>query len=125
MRAQREARHYAPASAASALERPEQIRVRAGFHNAPRAPRRADLALQKPGGRGAEAFGKAAKPAALNEARHADVGAAAALHVASRLAGDGVIEVDPHGAGLGGDGGTGRDLAFAALRRESIMQRHL
>ena len=69
-------------------------------------------------------FEKLPKPPLWIEAGDADVGAAAALHIAARLGRDRVIEVDPHRARAGADRGTGGDLALAALRREGVVERH-
>ena len=84
-----------------------------------------DLGLQQASGGRAESFREAAEAAALDQPGDADVRAAAALHVAAGLAGHGVIEIDPDGAGFGGDRRRRRDFALAALRREGVVHRHL
>ena len=61
----------------------------------------------------------------MDETRDADRGAAAALHVTARLVGDGLIEVDPHGARFGRYRGHGLRLALAAARDEGLVQLHL
>src|SRR5437660_10815143 len=114
MRAQRETRDDAPAAAAAALDGPEEIRIRAGVDDEGAAVRRDDLGLEQSRGGRAEALGETAEAAAMDETRDADRGAAAALHVTARLVGDGLIQVDPHGAGSGRYRGHGLRLALAA-----------
>src|SRR5205823_2554889 len=122
--AQRQEGHDAPAAAAAAIDGPEEIGIRAGVDDEGAAVRRDDLGLEQSRGGRAEALGQTAEAAALDETRDADRGAAAALHVTARLVGDGLIEVDPHGARFRRHGGHGWCLARAAAGDERFVQGH-
>src|SRR5437868_8550664 len=120
MRAQRETRDDAPAATAAALDGPEEIRIRAGVDDEGAAVRRDDLGLEQSRGGRAETLGETAEAAAMDETRDADRDAAAALHVTARLVGDGLIEVDPHGARCGRYRRHRGCLAFTAAAEEGF-----
>ena len=96
VRAQREARDDAPAAAATTLECPEEIRMRALIHGERAAVGSHHFRFQQPRGRGAEGLGEAAEAAALHQPRNTDAGAAAALHIVARACGHGAVEIDLH-----------------------------
>src|ERR1700685_3779501 len=79
-------------------------------------------ALDHPRRCGAEAFGKGAEAAALNEPRDTHRRATAALDVARALRRHGVIEIHPHRTRFGADSRNGRRALFATLAHECIVQ---
>src|SRR3982074_3806094 len=98
--AQGEAGDEGPTAAAAALDGPEAARVDGGVHGAYRAIRGEHVGLEESRGGRAEALGEAAEATALNEARDPHRGAPAPLHITARPGGDGVVQIDPHGARL-------------------------
>ncbi len=89
--------HHAE-GAATALQRPEQVRIAVCVDPADAPVRRDDFRLQEPRGARAEVLGETAEPSASHPSRNADGGAAAALHIAARDGGDRVIGIHPHGS---------------------------
>ena len=103
VRAQREPGHHAEAAAAAALQRPEEIRIRAGIGDAHPAIGGDDFGLQQRRRGHAVALRKAAEAAALDQAGDADRSAASALDIAARFGDDRVISAHPDVAGLDSD----------------------
>src|SRR5262249_45572063 len=101
VRAQRDPGHHPPAAAATTLQRPVKLGLRAGVHGAHATIRGHYLRLEESRSGAAEALGETAEAAALHETGDAHRGATPTLHVAARAAADGIVQIDPHGAGAG------------------------
>ena len=86
VRPQREPGHDAEAAATAALDRPEQVRIRAGVGDPHRAVGGDDLGFQQARRGHAVGLREASEAAALDQAGDAHGQAAAALDVAARLA---------------------------------------
>ena len=123
MGAQRDARDDTQAAAATALDRPEQLRVGASIRDAHLAVGGDHLGFEQAGRRCAEVLRKRAEAAALHQAGDADRRAAAALDVAAAARGDSGVGIAPHGARAERDRRL-RRRAGAAVRDERIMHGH-
>ena len=110
--------------AAAALERPEQVRVRAGVGDFNLAVGGHDLRLNEARRGRAIGFGKAAEAAAQDDAGDADCQAAAALHVTTPFNGHFVIGMSPDCARLNRYGWLRLSARRAARADERIVQRH-
>src|SRR5262249_52039326 len=109
-------------AAASALQRPEEVGVRARVGDANLSVGGHDLGLEEARGGHAEVLREAAESATGDESDDTDGGAAAALHVAAGLRRDGVVHLDPACAGLDRDGSP-RASSRTALGLERVVQR--
>lgn len=110
MGAQREPGHDAEGAAIAALQRPEQVRMGAGVGDPHGAIGGDDLGFQQARRGQAVSLREAAEAAALDQARHADGQAAAALDVAAGLGRHRIVDVPPDRTRLDRD---------RRLRRES------
>ena len=123
MRAQRDAGDDAE-PAAAALQRPEEIGIRAGVGDFDVAVGGHDFRLQQARPGLSEGLRATAEAAAQNEADDADRHAAAALHVAAGLGHHLVVHMSPDCAGLDRDGLLRLSACRAAGADERIVQRH-
>ena len=121
VRGERDSRDDAEAAAASALEPPEELGIRARVGDADLAVGGHDLGLEQARRGHAEVLREAAEAAALDQARDADRAAAAALDVAAAARRDGVVGLEPSRAGFDRDGRRAARRP-AALRHERVVQ---
>src|SRR5215469_297197 len=104
MHAQRHPRHDAESTAASALQRPEQVGVGAGIGDANLAVGSHDLGLEETRCCEAVMLGEASEAAALNETGEPYGCATTALNVLAGLRRHSVIGLHAECAGADGDG---------------------
>ena len=100
VRSQRELGHDTEAPATASLDRPEQVRMRAGIGDPDRPIGRDDFGFEEARRRHPVGLRKAAEAAALDETGNAHRQAAAPLDVAARLRRDGVVDLSPDRPGL-------------------------
>src|SRR5208283_1656160 len=102
---------------------PEELGMRAGVGDLHRAGGRDDFGFQQSGGGHAVVLREASEAAALNEARHANGRATAALDIAPALGRYRIVDMHPNRSRANADRRLRGDLARAAPANESVMQR--
>ena len=121
VRAQRELGHHAERAAAAALQRPEEVCIRAGIGDAHPPIGGDDFGLEERRRGHAVALRKAAEAAALDQAGDAHRRAASALHITAGLGDDRVISPHPDVAGPDSDSRLRRLRAGATLADERVV----
>lgn len=111
---------YSQAATSSTFDSPKELRIGAGIGDSDDSIGSDDFSLEQGSGGSAVVFGKAAKPAPLNEASDTDSGAAASLNVLPRFCCDRFVSLHPDGTGT--QGNSGLSVVGTALPHERIME---
>jgi hypothetical protein len=122
-RAERQSRHDSKRPAPAALERPEQIGVRAAIRDPHRAVCRYHFGLEQSGGGETVIPREAPESAALHQPGDPDRRAPPALRVSTGAGRHRVVDLRPDRAGPHGHGRRRRNRTRAALGDEGIVER--